>query len=115
MVCLTADVNGSAAYLFALLKMKLKMAARRKLARSAGVAAPLGGALSPREQALFEELEAILYESLGLSSALARAARATTARRDVPRAAALVREEFRARGRAVLGTANVVVDARAPC
>jgi len=48
---LAADVNGSAVYLFALLKMKLKMAARRRHARVSGAPARVSGALDAGEQA----------------------------------------------------------------
>ena len=99
---LGADVNGSAVYLFALLKMKLKMAARRRHARLAGVATRVSGALDAGEQALFDELESRLYDVLGFDAELERAARATSARRDPVVAATLVGAEFRRRGREVL-------------
>jgi hypothetical protein len=99
---LGSDVNGSAVYLFALLKMKLKMAARRRRARLAGLPPRLSGTLDDGEQAVFEELEELLYASLGFDGALRNAARETSARRDAMAAAAVVAWEFRARGRAVL-------------
>jgi hypothetical protein len=99
---LGADVNGSAVYLFALLKMKLKMAARRRRARLIGAPARVSGALDAGERAVFEELEAILYDALGFGAGLERAARETSARRDALASASLVSAEFRRRGRAVL-------------
>jgi hypothetical protein len=89
-------------YLFALLKMKLKMAARRRYARLAGLAPRVSGMLDAGEQAVFEELEELLYTSLGFDAVLRNAARETSARRDAIAAAAVVASEFRARGRAVL-------------
>jgi hypothetical protein len=99
---LGADVNGSAVYLFALLKMKLKMAARRRYARGAGIAARTFGPLDAAERAVFDELEGALYDCLELDAELRGAARATSARRDDVEAAACVAAEFRRRGRAVL-------------
>jgi hypothetical protein len=96
---LAADVNGSAVYLFALLKMKLKMAARRLNARNAGAPARVSGPLDPAEQAVFDELEAILYDCLEFDAKLAGAAQATSARRDATDAASLIAAEFRRRGR----------------
>jgi hypothetical protein len=99
---LAADVNGSAVYLFALLKMKLKMAARRRYARTAGVPVRTSGPLDAAERAVFDELEDVLYDCLGLDAELRPAARATSARRDDNEAASLVANEFGRRGRAVL-------------
>lgn len=101
---LAADVNGSAVYLFALLKMKLKMAARRRHARTAGIAVRTSGSLDAAEQAVFDELEDALYDCLELDAGLRSAARATTARRDDVDAAACIAAEFRRRGRAVLAS-----------
>jgi hypothetical protein len=99
---LAADVNGSAVYLFALFKMKLKMAARRRTARLAGVPARVSGPLDVAEQRVFDELAAILYEALGFDGSLRRAAAETSARRDAAEAAAVVAREFARRGRAAL-------------
>ncbi len=99
---LAADVNGSAVYLFALLKMKLKMAARRRHARTAGIVARTTGPLDDAERAVFDELEDVLYDCLELETELRPAARATSARRDDMDAAARMASEFRRRGRAVL-------------
>ena len=99
---LAADVNGSAVYLFALLKMKLKMAARRRYARVAGVPVRTSGPLDAGEQTVFEELEGALYAFLGLDAELESAARATSARRDDTVAAERIAAEFRRRGRSVL-------------
>jgi hypothetical protein len=100
---LGADMNGSSVYLFVVLKMKLKMAARRALARSEGRPPPTSGALDGAELALFSELEAVLYDALGLHGQLCDAARRVSARRDDESSAILVRGYFEAVGRAVLG------------
>jgi hypothetical protein len=97
-----ADTNGSSVYLFAVLKMRLKMAARRSLARERGVAPREGGPLTPEEEARFHELGFELYRCLGLRGALEHAAHVVSARRDDAAAAALLAAEFDARGRAVL-------------
>lgn len=94
-----ADTNGSSVYLFAVLKMRLKMAARRSLAREQGVRAREGGPLSTEEEARFHELGAELYRCLDLRGALERAAHVVSARRDDAAAAALLAAEFDARGR----------------
>ena len=103
---LAADVNGSAVYLFALLKMKLKMAARRRHARVSGAPARVSGALDAGEQAVFDGLEHALYELLGFDADLRRAASATSARRDEHDAASRIAAEFGRRGRAVLERAR---------
>lgn len=97
-----ADTNGSSVYLFAVLKMRLKMAARRSLAREAGVAPREGGPLSPAEEARFHELGAKLYRCLGLRGEIEHAAHVVSARRDDHGAQALIAAEFEARGRALL-------------
>jgi hypothetical protein len=101
---LAADMNGSAVYLFVVLKMKLKMAARRSLARAEGRPAPSQGPLDAGEHALFAELEAALYDALGLHGSLRSAARHVSARRDAEEAGVVVRDHFESLGRAVLGT-----------
>jgi hypothetical protein len=99
---LAADMNGSSVYLFVVLKMKLKMAARRALARTEGRAAPSQGPLAAAELALFSELEAALYDALGLRGALREAAHHVSARRDAEEAAVAVRDHFESVGREVL-------------
>jgi hypothetical protein len=99
---LAADMNGSAVYLFVVLKMKLKMAARRSLARTEGRPAPNQGPLGAGELALFSDLESALYDALGLDGPLRSAACHVTARRDAEEAAVAVRDHFEAVGREVL-------------
>jgi hypothetical protein len=99
---LAADVNGSAVYLFALFKMKLKMAARRRHARLAGVPVRVSGPLDAGERAVFEELEEAICGCLGFDDDLRIAARRTSARRDDVDAASHIEAEFRRRGRVAL-------------
>jgi hypothetical protein len=102
-----ADMNGSSVYLFAVLKMRLKMAARRSLARREGVPPRESGPLSPGESRAFDELSAELYRCLGLEGALECAAFAVSARRDDISAATLLEQEFAARGRSALTSSAV--------
>jgi hypothetical protein len=101
---LGSDMNGSSVYLFVVLKMKLKMAARRALARAHGRAAPAGGALDAGELARFSELESALYDALELGGALRDAARRISARRDAEEAGVVVRDHFASLGRDILRT-----------
>jgi hypothetical protein len=100
-----ADMNGSAIFLFAVLKMKLKMAARRSAARGAGAVPPHRGALTPRELEVFEGLLETLLDAAGLFGLERDAAFRTSARRDDPNQAALLSGWFDARGRARLSSA----------
>ncbi len=97
-----ADTNGSSVYLFAVLKMRLKMAARRSHAREAGIPPREGGPLTAAEEARFHDLAVELYRGLDLRGPLEQAAHVVSARRDDPTSAALLAAEFEARGRAVL-------------
>jgi hypothetical protein len=104
-----ADTNGSSVYLFAVLKMRLKMAARRSLARHEGTQPRESGPLSPGELRAFEELSAEFYRCLGLEGALERAAFTVSARRDDIDAATLLDREFTARGRSALAASSGAV------
>ncbi len=103
---LASDMNGSSVYLLSVLKMRLKMAARRRLARDRGRAAPECGPLGPDEEALFAELEGALYTALGLEGAAFDAARSISARRDAAVPGAVLQAHFEAAGRAVLDAAR---------
>jgi len=83
-----ADMNGSALFLFAALKMKLKMAVRRHVAESQGLALPAQGPLSPAEHAAYEPRRDLLLALLGLRDDIAEAGREVSARRCEPEAAA---------------------------
>jgi len=80
-------MNGSAIFLFAALKMKLRMAARRLLARRRGAPAPSAGALTAEERDAAGPLLETLIEGLGLPETLRADAHAVSARRDSPEAA----------------------------
>jgi hypothetical protein len=83
-----ADMNGSAVFLFAALKMKLKMAARR----------------SGRADA-----EQVLLRAMGLPDELREAARLVSARRDRPAEARRVLEHFESEARARIGCGSAGV------
>lgn len=96
-----ADMNGSAVFLFAALKMKLKMAARRRLARSRGhegTGARVSGALDPEEQAAFAAELETLFDLLELGGPARNAARRVSTRRDDRDAAIEVLGHFEAIG-----------------
>ena len=80
----SADMNGSPVFLFAALKMKLKMAARREVARLRGTAERVGGALDDDEARAFDALQAALFDALELPERGRRAGNAVSARRDAP-------------------------------
>jgi hypothetical protein len=97
-----ADMNGSAVFLFAALKMKLKMAVRRRVASLQGSRPDLGGQLTPAEaRAYAEHLETLLV-LLRLHGDVAEAARRTSARRDDPTAAWMLLHHFEQVGDDVL-------------
>jgi len=94
-----SDMNGSSIFLFAAFKMKLKMAARRSVARANGRAPKQLGPLDPDELRGYEELLDRVLPLLGFAEPDLRAAAIeTSARRDCPRAAAMLSEHFRALG-----------------
>jgi hypothetical protein len=77
-----SDMNGSPVFLCSVLKMKLKMAARRRLARVTGSAAPERGAPTQRELAEFSALFELWLDGLELTGAVRAAAKAISCRRD---------------------------------
>jgi hypothetical protein len=102
-----ADMNGSCVYLFAVLKMKLKMAARRRLAARFGRPARTSGPLSPEEEREYGELLAVFLRALGLDGELYAAAVRASARRDSLEAATLLCRHFAALASAAEGSVNV--------
>jgi hypothetical protein len=98
----SADMNGSAIFLFAALKMKLKMAVRRKVARDLGRPPRESGSLDEEEAAAFTQEESALLELLGLGGAIAAACRRVSTRKDAPEAATLLLAHFEELGRASL-------------
>ena len=79
-----ADMNGSAVFLFAALKMKLFMAVRRRIAGGPGEQAAAGRALD------------VLIGAMDLPGDVRDAARAVSARRDRPAEARRLLEYFAA-------------------
>jgi hypothetical protein len=96
-----ADMNGSAVFLFAALKMKLKMAVRRRSNAALG-RSRVSGPLDDAERKLYERAEEELFELLGLGSELERAARATSARRGDPHSALKLLGHFEEVGRCAM-------------
>jgi hypothetical protein len=89
-----SDMNGSAVFLFAALKMKVNMAVRRRLARERGRAAPTSGPLDADERAAVEPALAVLFAAMGLPDELGEGARAVSTRRDHPEDAARLLQHF---------------------
>jgi hypothetical protein len=79
-----ADMNGSPIFLFAVLKMKLKVAVRRRLARERGVEPPFKNALDDEELAAYAPFLDRLLDLLELTGEVRAAAREISARRDRP-------------------------------
>ncbi len=81
-----SDMNGSAIFLFAVLKMKIKMAVRREVGRRPHrTSLPENrGPLDPEERAAFEAVLDQLVAALGFPEPLREAALLVSARRDHP-------------------------------
>ena len=97
-----ADMNGSAVFLFAALKMKLKMAARRRVAAAYGGRPDQGGPLTPSESRVYNDFLEDLLALLSLDGDIAEAGRRTSARRDDPTAARTLLHHFEDVGNGVL-------------
>jgi hypothetical protein len=93
-----SDMNGSAVFLFAALKMKLKMAVRRRAALDRGLEPPAQGPLTTEESHVYEDRLTELLGLLDFDSGVAAAARAASARRDDPRAALRLLRHFEGQG-----------------
>jgi hypothetical protein len=97
-----ADMNGSAVFLFAALKMKLKMAARRRVAPLEGGRPDQGGPLTTNEARSYATFLEDLLHLLRLHGDVADAARRTSTRRDDPAAALTLLRYFEELGEATL-------------
>jgi hypothetical protein len=97
-----ADMNGSSVFLFAVLKMKLKMAARRSVAVRSRAEAPASGALDPQEARAFEALLRDLLDAFHFDADVREAAWTVSTRRDSLDAAAKLAEHFRSQGERAL-------------
>lgn len=95
-----ADMNGSPIFLFAILKMKLKVAVRRRVARDRGIEPPPNGALEAEELEAYAPFLELWLDALGFEGAVRIAGREISARRDGPQFARLLLEYFRDRGSA---------------
>lgn len=87
-----ADMNGSAIFLFAALKMKLAMALRRRLGQ------PYGGAVTSEERSAAVSAYDALFSALALPLELRSDAHAVSTRKDAPSSAARLLAHFEARG-----------------
>ena len=99
----SADMNGSPVFLFAALKMKLKMAARREVARLRGTPERVGGALDDDEARAFAALQTALFDALELPERGRIAGDAVSARRDAPEDALWIHGYFTQMGARALG------------
>jgi hypothetical protein len=100
-----ADMNGSAVFLFAALKMKLKMAVRRRVARELGRDVKdikTSGPLDADEEVAFLAERDALFELLAFEGSTRDAAARVSTRRDDRDAALLVLAYFEALGSARL-------------
>jgi hypothetical protein len=94
-----SDMNGSAVFLFAALKMKMNMAVRRRLARKRGRPAPTSGPLDADERAAVEPALGLLFEAMELPGELRDGARVVSTRRDRPDEARRLLDHFEALAR----------------
>jgi hypothetical protein len=93
-----ADMNGSAVFLFSVLKMRLAMAVRRRHAVENGLAIPTRGALDADERRALLPVLSLLFGEMGLPLALRTEALAVSARRDQPAHARRLLDHFEAEG-----------------
>ncbi len=101
-----ADMNGSPVFLFAALKMKLKMAARREVARTRGTPENVGGVLDADEENVFERLLDELFDAIAFPAEGRRAGRAVSAKRDAPPDAMWLQNYFTSLGERELATSR---------
>jgi hypothetical protein len=93
-----SDMNGSAVFLFAVLKMKVNMAVRRRLARERGGLPPTSGPLDEHERAALGPVLAVLFAAMALPEELHASAFAVSARRSQPEDARRLLRHFELRG-----------------
>ncbi len=89
-----ADMNGCPIFLFAVLKMKLKVAVRRSLARSRGVEPPARNGLDDDELLAYAPVLERFLDVLGFQGVVREAAREISSRRDRPQAGLLLLAYF---------------------
>jgi PAS domain-containing protein len=93
-----ADMNGSAVFLFSVLKMRLAVAVRRRRARESGCPPPTTGGLDAADQQALRPVLATWFAAMGLPDNLRAEAVAVSARRDQPAHARRLLDYFEARG-----------------
>jgi hypothetical protein len=94
-----SDMNGSAVFLFAALKMKMNMAVRRRLARLRARPAPTSGPLDDEERAGVVPALATLFAAMELPADLRESALAVSTRRDRPAEARRLLDHFESNAR----------------
>jgi len=95
-----ADMNGSAIFLFAALKMKLNMAVRRRLAAETSRPAPASGPLDDKERAALRPALLTMIEAMGLDHRNVREATLlVSTRRAHPETARQLLDHFELKGR----------------
>jgi hypothetical protein len=98
-----ADMNGASAFLFVVLRNKVKLAVRRRVALARG--APCGtGALDAEETRAYAEAVEVLVGALGLSGEAGAAARLLASRHEAEEAGEPLRAFFEGRGARVVST-----------
>jgi hypothetical protein len=93
-----ADMNGSAVFLFSVLKMRLAVAVRRRRARAEGRPAPTTGGLQAADQEALRPVLATWFQAMGLPESLRTEAAMVSARRDHPAHARRLLDYFEAQG-----------------
>jgi hypothetical protein len=93
-----ADMNGSAVFLFSVLKMRVNMAVRRRLAAERGRPPPTAGPLDGDEHAALTPALETLFAAMGLPPALRSEALLVSANRDHPAHARRLLTHFEAAG-----------------
>ena len=99
-----ADMNGSPVFLLAALKMKVKMAERRALAREEERPSPTGGPLTGAEHEAFVARCEELFAALRLEGPLLAACRVVSTRRDAEADARVIHEVLTAEGAVILAS-----------
>jgi hypothetical protein len=105
------DMNGSPVFLFAALKMKLKMAVRRRVARQRGAPPPTGGPLDTGEAVAFAIAVDAMLDALSVDGDARGAALDVSTRRDTPESALCLVTRFEEEG---ARAASKVSEARSP-
>jgi len=93
-----ADMNGSAVFLFSVLKMRLAVAVRRRRARADGRAPPTSGGPDAADQVALSPVLATWFHEMGLPETLRTEAVMVSARRDQPAHARRLLDYFEALG-----------------